>query len=228
MNIDSQYFYLLALIGSIFFPLILSFDKKVNFKQYFPALAKSIPIIALLFIVGDILYTYLGVWGFSSKYHLPIELVNLPLEEIGFFLIIPFACIFIYEVTIAYFSINHSKNLDKGLVILAIIFAVLAVLFTERLYTTATYSFTALILFYLRLKQPEKREYLLFAFLLSIIPFMLVNGFLTGMFTEGPIVWYNDAENLGTRIFTIPIEDFSYSFNLIALNILTFEYFKKA
>ncbi|MFT4969995.1 MAG: lycopene cyclase domain-containing protein [Chitinophagales bacterium] len=226
MNIDTHYYYLLALIGSIFFPFVLSFDKKVNFKQYFPTLLKSLSLVALLFIIGDILYTYLGVWGFNENFHLSPKLVNLPLEEVGFFLVIPFACLFIYEVTKAYLPIQPSPYLDKGLLILAFSFAILAIIFTERLYTTATYSFTAIILFYLRWKHPQGRVYLLLAFLISILPFLIVNGFLTGMFTDQAIVWYNDAENLGTRIFTIPIEDFSYSFNLIALNILCFEYFK--
>lgn len=226
MNIAHQYYYLLALIVSVVFPLTLSFDSKVNFKQYFPILLKSIPLVGLLFILGDMLYTYLGVWGFNPDYHLSGYLINLPWEEIGFFLIIPFACVFIYEVVKAYFSFNESMYTDKGLLVLALTFAILALVFSERLYTTATYSFTALILLYLRWKRPRFRLYLLFAFLLSLIPFLLVNGFLTGMFTQAPIVWYNNLENLGLRIFTIPIEDFSYSFNLISLNILAFEYFK--
>tara|TARA_Y100000385_G_scaffold192553_1_gene199142 strand:- start:187 stop:873 length:687 start_codon:yes stop_codon:yes gene_type:complete len=226
MNIDSHFYYLLALVGSIFFPLILSFDKKVNFKQYFPSLVKSIPLVASLFIVGDILYTRLGVWGFSEKYHLKPEFFNLPYEECGFFFIIPFACLFIYEVTLSYFKIKASRYLNRGLLVLALVFALLAFVFTERLYTTVTFSFTALILIYISYKTPNNLVYLIFAFLLSLLPFILVNGFLTGMFTASPIVWYNDAENLGARIFTIPIEDFSYSFNLISLNIMTFEYFK--
>lgn len=226
MKIDSHYYYLLALAGSIFFPLILSFDKKVNFKQYFPSLVKSIPLVASLFIVGDILYTRLEVWGFSEKYHLKPEFFNLPYEECGFFFIIPFACLFIYEVTLSYFKIKASRYLNRGLLVLALVFALLAFVFTERLYTTVTFSFTALILIYISYKTPNNLVYLIFAFLLSLLPFILVNGFLTGMFTASPIVWYNDAENLGARIFTIPIEDFSYSFNLISLNIMTFEYFK--
>jgi lycopene cyclase domain-containing protein len=226
MKIDSHYYYLLALVGSIFFPLILSFDKKVNFKQHFPSLLKSVPLVASLFIIGDILYTHLGIWGFSEKYHLKPEFFNLPYEELGFFFIIPFACVFLYEVTLSYFKLKASRYFNRGLLVFALVFALLALIFTERLYTTATYSFTALILIYISFKNPDNIVYLMFAFLLSILPFILVNGFLTGMFTDSPIVWYNDAENLGTRIFTIPIEDFSYSFNLISLNILVFEYFK--
>lgn len=226
MTIAHEYYYLLALIGSIFFPLVLSFDKKVNFKQYFTSLLKSVPLVGSLFVLGDIVYTYLGVWGFNPDFHLPAYFVNLPYEEIGFFLVIPFACVFIYEVIRAYFKLNESIYIDKGLLVIALTFAILALVFSERLYTTATYSFTALILFYLRWKRPRYRTYLLFAFLLSILPFLLVNGFLTGMFTPEPIVWYDNTENLGIRIFTIPIEDFSYSFNLIALNIIVFQYFK--
>lgn len=226
MTIAHEYYYLLALIGSIFFPLVLSFDKKVNFKQYFTSLLKSVPLVGSLFVLGDTVYTYLGVWGFNADFHLPAYFANLPYEEIGFFLVIPFACVFIYEVIRAYFKLNESIYTDKGLLVIALTFAILALVFSERLYTTATYSFTALILFYLRWKRPRYRTYLLFAFLLSILPFLLVNGFLTGMFTPEPIVWYDNTENLGIRIFTIPIEDFSYSFNLIALNIIVFQYFK--
>ena len=44
---------------------------------------------------------------------------------------------------------------------------------------------------------------------ISILPFMLIsNGLLIGMWIENELVWYNDSENLGFRIFTIPIEDF--------------------
>ncbi|WP_369692175.1 lycopene cyclase domain-containing protein [Formosa haliotis] len=56
--------------------------------------------------------------------------------------------------------------------------------------------------------------------------FLLSNGLLTGSFLEAPIVWYNDAENLGFRLFTIPIEDSIYGLLLIFLNIEGFRYFQ--
>jgi lycopene cyclase domain-containing protein len=62
---------------------------------------------------------------------------------------------------------------------------------------------------------------------IAVIPFFLLsNGILTGSFLEAPVVNYNDAENLGIRIFTIPIEDTMYGFLFIALVALGYEWKK--
>ncbi|MCB0692582.1 MAG: lycopene cyclase domain-containing protein, partial [Saprospiraceae bacterium] len=53
------------------------------------------------------------------------------------------------------------------------------------------------------------------------------NGILTGCCTPEPIVWYNNQENLGIRLGSIPIEDSLYGFVLIISNIILFEIFER-
>ncbi|MCB0509784.1 MAG: lycopene cyclase domain-containing protein [Chitinophagales bacterium] len=227
MKIDSHLYYLLAMLASIFFPLVLSFDRKVNFSQYFKDLIFSIPIVAILFTLGDMLYTYLGVWGFNSNYHLAYFVFNLPLEEISFFFFVPYACLFIYEVIRAYFPCKSSLYLNTFLLLLSLVMALLAYIYSNKLYTSLSFSFSAAILVLMKWKNYPFNANLLLAYLLSILPFLLVNGFLTGMFMDEAIVWYNAEEIMGYRCLSIPIEDFSYSFNLISLNIILFESLKK-
>lgn len=51
--------------------------------------------------------------------------------------------------------------------------------------------------------------------------FLLVNGILTAL----PVVIYNDMENIGLRIYTIPLEDNAYGLLMLLLNVSLMEYF---
>ena len=51
---------------------------------------------------------------------------------------------------------------------------------------------------------------------LTYLPFLAANGVLTAL----PIVWYDDTRILGIRAGTIPLEDFFYSFSMLALAAL--------
>ena len=63
----------------------------------------------------------------------------------------------------------------------------------------------------IKLNTPNRGIFYL-SYAIILIPFTAVNGILTGYITPAPIVWYNDAENLGIRFLTIPIEDYLYYF----------------
>lgn len=44
---------------------------------------------------------------------------------------------------------------------------------------------------------------------------------------ETPIVWYNNEENLGIRLATIPIEDSVYAFTMLFSSILFMHLLRK-
>lgn len=94
----------------------------------------------------------------------------------------------------------------------------------DKLYTSVNFIFTSLLLLghYLVFKDKILGRFLA-GFLVSLIPFMIVNGVLTGSWIEEPIVGYNNEENLGIRIGTVPIEDSVYSLGLLLLNISIYE-----
>ncbi len=58
-------------------------------------------------------------------------------------------------------------------------------------------------------------ERFLAAYAICLIPFLLVNGLLTAL----PVVLYNDSENIGLRIYTIPAEDVFYGMLLVLGNV---------
>ncbi|HZK65389.1 MAG TPA: lycopene cyclase domain-containing protein, partial [Puia sp.] len=61
--------------------------------------------------------------------------------------------------------------------------------------------------------------YFLVSYAIILIPFLIVNGLLTAI----PVVIYNDAENLGIRIYTIPFEDVFYGLLLTMMVVCLYE-----
>ena len=217
--------YLLINFLTVLFPIILSFDKRVRFFQNWKFIFPGLFISGLLFLFWDYLFTIYGVWSFNPDYVNGIYFLNLPFEEILFFVTVPFACIFIYECLNYYIKRDLLESVSVYITYLLIVLcAVLLLLFYDRVYTLITYGLLLVILliaqFVLRLKFLS-RFYL--AYLVSLIPFYIVNGLLTSI----PVVMYNNEENMAFRVGTIPFEDHFYSMAMLLLNIMFFEYFRK-
>ncbi len=218
--------YLILLIGSISVPLLLSFDKKV---QYFKSLKYILPAIfitATIFWIWDIGFTKAKVWSFNQEFTLGINLMGMPLEEWLFFIVVPYCCIFIYEVLKFYLKKQEFPGLFQTLSLFLIGgFALISFFFRHQIYTVVTFLLSALYLGYTvfrgRFKPHITKFY--FAYFVSLIPFMIVNGILTSL----PVVEYNPSHILNIRILNIPIEDFSYLFLMLLMAITIYEVIKE-
>ena len=220
--------YLIINILSIAYPLLMSWDKRVNYFKKWKYQFMAYPILMAVMIPWDVYFTSQGFWGFNSEYILGISLFHLPLEEWLFFIFIPFASSFIYEVVIYYDKNDNLSKYGKSINLFFIIISImLLILGFPKWYTTSTMVFLIPLLAYHQWKKPNwlGRFYVAFAFIL--IPFLIVNGVLTGSFIEDQVVWYNVNETLGISIGTIPFEDFFYCLFMMLFLISFHEYFKQ-
>jgi lycopene cyclase domain-containing protein len=220
-----EFSYLLINFLTIFFPIVLSFDKRVAFFKSWSFVFPGLLITGLLFLFWDYLFTIYGVWSFNPEYIIGFHILDLPIEEILFFITVPFACVFVYECLNYYVKPDLLKRFSSPISYFLIVFSILMVfLFYDRVYSLITFGLLAVVLIITEFVVKStimSRFYL--AYLVSLIPFYIVNGLLTSI----PIVMYNDAENVAFRVGTIPFEDHFYSLSMLLINILFFEYFRK-
>lgn len=222
--LHQNYLYFLVLAGSLLFPLLLSFVNGVSYYKNWKTLLISHFSIAIIFCVWDSIFTKLGIWSFNEKYITGIHLANLPLEEVLFFIVIPYCCLFIYESIKFHFDIKWSSR--NYFLVLSIITSVISLLHLQQLYTSISFGLCAFLCAILYYRNDKWLSNFSIAFIISLIPFLIVNGILTGGFTDEPVVIYNNAQNLSLRIGSIPIEDLFYGFDLLVMNVLIYEYLK--
>jgi len=165
-----------------------------------------------------------GVWGFNPTYLLGIDLVNLPLEEWLFFICIPYACVFTYEC-LFYFIQNPIKFSSRYISIpIILMLGTLIALNPGNAYTVSAFTLCiSLIILADFIMKVDYMNRFYFSYLVILLPFFIVNGLLTGSFIPDQVVWYNDAENLGVRMGTIPFEDTWYGMALILGNVMIYE-----
>jgi lycopene cyclase domain-containing protein len=95
--------YFLVLAVSLAAPLVLSFSKKMDFYKYPARLGISLLLPFVLFFIWDVLVTSRGHWSFNPLYITGLKILNLPVEEVLFFLVIPFCGLFTWE-SVKYFT----------------------------------------------------------------------------------------------------------------------------
>ena len=218
---NQKYLYLTINFLCFIVPFLFSFYPKANFSKKWKFVLPGILITAIIFIIWDELFTQMGIWGFNERYVSGIYVFNLPLEELLFFFCIPYACLFTY-FALTYlvekdWLFPHQELISSVIIIGSLI---LGCYFMSRWYTGVTMILLGGFMAYQMLKlKPRYMGRFYFMFLVILIPFFIVNGILTGSFIDEPVVWYNDEENMGIRIGTIPVEDTFYAMLMLLTSV---------
>jgi lycopene cyclase domain-containing protein len=222
-----NYLYLIVDLAAISVPLLFSFHPKIALYKKWHLLWPAILLSTVPFIIWDSFFTQIGVWGFNPKYLTGLYLFHLPVEEILFFICIPYACVFTYYCFRIYYGEGYRIKSEPFITWFFVVCCIsLAVTSYDRYYTF--YTAVGLTIFLLFLKLVVKAKWLslfYFSHMFLLLPFFIVNGILTGTGLDEPIVWYNNAENIGIRLLTIPFEDIFYGMLMLLLNTFLFEFF---
>src|SRR6201987_2744017 len=221
---STKYTYLLVDFFCFIFPFILSFHPKVKFYKQLKHFALPCLLTASFFVIWDILFTHLKVWSFNPNYVSGIYFFNLPIEELLFFICIPYACVFTYHLIKLFLDVTkYNKQALFLSWVLILVLLITAVCNIYKLYTSVTFMLMAICLGWLAFKRPTFLANFYLTYLFILFPFFISNGILTGSFINEPVVIYNDVQNLGIRMFTIPFEDTFYGMLLMLMNTALFE-----
>lgn len=220
--------YLFVDLFSIIVPLIFSFHSRINFYKQWHYWILPCLLSAGFFLIWDYSFTKWGIWWFNPNYVLGYYIYNLPVEEVLFFVCIPFSCVFIfYTLGLVKFKLVTQKRAFMATSIAALILFVIGIWHLPQLYTSVTFISLSVSLLALRLLKVPYLSRFYLAYLIILLPFFITNGILTGSFINRTVVGYNNHYNLGIRLLTIPIEDIFYGMLLILMHVVGFEWFRQ-
>ncbi len=225
-----KWYYIILDLSSFALPFLFSFEKRwMHFIRFWKPYFLSIIFVGLFFLVWDVYFAYSKVWWFNDQYLIGVHFLKLPLEEWLFFLLIPYSSNFIHY-TLEYFFpklILSDRAAQLLTVILFFVGLTITVMNFSRSYTFVNFGvFTILMLLQSIFRWPFIKRFFL-SYILIYIPFYFVNSALTGSYTENPVVYYDNHENLGIRIGTMPIEDSFYCFSMLYGSVLIFEWLRR-
>lgn len=199
-------------------PLAFVWEPEIGFYRHGLAAAGAILSSGLLYVVWDILATRHGDWNFNPVYVEKKRFFGLPFGELLFFAGVPFACLFLFEVTRHFFIQDQLFEVSRFFLLCgAAAFITAAYLFRRHNYSLLVCLSVAAFMTTLAVD----RSYLLGNATVLIWLGFCFAAFLifNGIFTALPIVRYNPKAILGFRVFTIPVEDFFYNFSYLGFTL---------
>lgn len=220
MKFEYLLFNLIVIAG----PLAYSFEKTINFRQFWREAFFGIVGSLIVYVLWDSSVTNRH-WYFNTPYMLDFRLLKLPIEEWLFFITVPYACLFVREVLKLVVKNSQKRELEwvRAGMFALLPFGVLIFQSGKEYTGLVLIAFGVVAFLDRQLRTNTLLQTRTYIFLASVIGFTLVfNMYLTAR----PLLIYAPAYQLDFRVITIPIEDFGYGLTHIALCNVIYEYFK--
>lgn len=202
-------------------PLAFSYLRWSNFRSARKKAILAACLVAVPYIAWDIAVTG-SHWHFNRPYTLNARFLGLPAGEWLFFVSVPFACLFSWE------TLFFQRD-EKAVPLLSLVrWCWVALLVVGMWVYVQGLGYTGLMLIALGLAalvdifsrtevllRPRTYAFLGFVCLMTLI----FNGYLTAR----PVVLYEASQQIGFRVWTIPIEDFGYGISLMLFNVVLYQ-----
>lgn len=216
----SVYLYLNLLI--IAFPLVFSFERRLKFYSKFKPLLATMLLVGCIFVGWDVFATYRGHWSFNPAYvNDDVSFLGLPLEEILFFVAVPYSCLFVFESIRNFLGdaclFSPKKRIFAGLGILVTASSV-GLLFKEYTFLAIlSVGLTVFLVSIIDVSIFSSRVYWTYI-VVTLFLFLIFNFILTSL----PVVEYSSLAICNIRVTTIPIEDFLFNFSMLTAYAATY------
>lgn len=217
MNVEYLLFNLVVAAG----PVMASFDRRVRYVRRWPRALLASAIVAVPYLVWDALVAGRH-WDFVHGRTLDLRIAGLPPGEILFFITVPFACLFVWEILRTFWPGRELPDLRwvpwtlMALIPLGVLLLLFGVEYTGlALIALGLAAALDRLLGTRLLHNPTAWNWLGIVLLLVLI----FNTYLTAR----PIVVYADAYRVMVRLGTIPLEDFVYGLSHLLLVVVVYE-----
>lgn len=203
-------------------PLLISIFSDVKTYKNWRGLLAGFLLVSLPFILWDVWAAAAGHWFFSDQYIYEFRIGGVPLEELLFFVTVPFAMCFVWDSLKKHIPSKEVSDVLAATSLSLISLAAFVMLLGQwgRGYTRSAAIATLITVLVITISRWWRRNLFWWFQLVLLAIFFVANTFLTAL----PVITYGVGSFIGFKIGTIPLEDFFFNFALINLFVMVYDY----
>lgn len=219
--------YLLIDLAALIIALFFSFRPRASFRKEWKWLLPSIGVVAIPTLLVNAQLIRIGAWGYNQDHILGQFVYLLPIEEILYYLCVPYLAMLGYYFCRYYFpgtQLKYSGRIIAG--VSAALCLIIAAAYLDHLFTLISFLGVSIFLAFCFLRRPFWLGHLIISFSVFSIAFILYNSTLGELNLIFPIFKYEAAETMDVFVNNMPIECLPYSLLVFGSIISIYERFR--